>query len=361
MPRGSAPQGSPNVQTGARAGAFEEAAPIVARDVNEPLRAHQRGAQPLDHREQRLGAAAAPDRRRSRRPAGRACARGDRRAPRAARRARRAARARAPPSPRRPPGSWRVRRPDCAARAPGAAPRPRRRVARSSLVSRIRSAASTCARASSCRVSWPPPASASTTQMTPAATAGAASPSSSSPDRIDHGSAIPVVSSSTTSGRDRRFTSSIAAHSSDWTRTSWQTQPPASSMTSPARLLMRRVSMSMRPSSLMITPTRRCSSRPRTRFSVVVLPAPRKPVSSTSGGLRIGLGLVSLHVGLHFTSSIFVGVIGPRAWLGGQRRRHGSGKAAGTQARTAATISGVVRSRSTAHGRAASVSTARCA
>ena len=49
-------------EAGARAGALEEAAPVVAREVNEALRAHQRGAQPLDHREQRLGAAAAPDR-----------------------------------------------------------------------------------------------------------------------------------------------------------------------------------------------------------------------------------------------------------------------------------------------------------
>ena len=107
------------------------------------------------------------------------------------------------------------------------------------------------------------------------------------PERIDQGSAMPVVSSSTTSGFERRVTSAIAAHSSDCTRTSWQTQPPASSITSPARLLMRRVSMSMRPSSLMMTPTRRRSCRPSTRFSVVVLPAPRKPVSTTSGGFGL--------------------------------------------------------------------------
>ena len=52
---GRAPQGSPNVRPVRGAGAFEEAAPIVAREVDEPLRAHQRGAQALDHREQRLG------------------------------------------------------------------------------------------------------------------------------------------------------------------------------------------------------------------------------------------------------------------------------------------------------------------
>src|SRR5690348_11418006 len=54
-------------------------------------------------------------------------------------------------------------------------------------------------------------------------------------------------------------------------------------MTSPERDLMRRVSMSMRPSSLMITPTRRPCAAPSTRLSNVVFPAPRKPVTMSSG------------------------------------------------------------------------------
>src|SRR6266700_2096720 len=54
-------------------------------------------------------------------------------------------------------------------------------------------------------------------------------------------------------------------------------------MTSPERDLTRRVSMSMRPSSLMITPTRRPCAAPSTRLSSVVFPAPRKPVTMSSG------------------------------------------------------------------------------
>src|SRR5579863_7084195 len=44
--------------------------------------------------------------------------------------------------------------------------------------------------------------------------------------------------------------------------------------------------MSMRPSSLMMTPTRRRCCAPSTRFKIVVFPAPRNPVSRTSGGLE---------------------------------------------------------------------------
>ncbi len=354
---GSSPHGSPrrsSVRRPARSRKPRRGSParwtnpfartsLGAEAVPPPPAAARRAAPPCRCRRWRRagrGGAVRPVRRpRTRRPPGR-----------------RAARGRARRSPRRSAESWRARRPGCGGRARGAAPPPPRGAARSSLVSTILSAASTCARASSCRAICPPPASASTAQTTPDATAGAASPSPSKPSRIDQGSAIPVVSSTTTSGLARRATSAIAAHSSDCTRTSWQTQPPASSSTSPARLLTRRVSMSMRPSSLMITPTRRRCCAPSTRFRIVVLPAPRNPVSRTSGGLTVSSADMA---GDCSAFNLRRRRLPPRGGAAPVGDGGPAGNASGTQARTAAAISGVGRSRSTAQSCPRSASSAR--
>ena len=331
-------------EAGARARALEEAAPGVAREVDEALGAHQRRAQALDHREQRLGQQRLRIGERRRRRAGRARARGGRRATR-----------RGAPAHVEQPGDQRrrvalvaagklarsaagLRRASSRCSATTASPAREIQLGQQDPVGRL----DLRARLLVARELRRRPPRRRRRRRRPAATAGAAAPSSSSPDRIDHGSAMPVVSSTTTSGRERRLTSSIAAHSSDCTRTSWQTQPPASSITSPARLLMRRVSMSMRPSSLMITPDAQAQLAPEHAVQRRGLARAEEPGQQHQRRLR-WFRVVSLHRCRRRVERRFVR----------HRRRLArhltgtAGNASGTQARTAATISGVGRSRST--------------
>ena len=80
VPRASVPQGSPNVSPVRAPARSRKPRRSSPGDVNETLRADQRGAEALRSPRAAARAAAAPDRRRSTTAAGRACARGDRRA-----------------------------------------------------------------------------------------------------------------------------------------------------------------------------------------------------------------------------------------------------------------------------------------
>ena len=185
------------------------------------------------------------------------------------------------------------------------------------------------------------------------------SPQASSPSRIDQGSAIPVVSSTTTSGCARRATSAIAAHSSDCTRTSWHTQPPASSITSPARLLMRRrvdvdaaelVDDHADPPPVL---------RPQHPVQERRLARAQKAGEQDQRRFGDGVAADTARDCSARERSILVGDVAPRRAPAPLPAGAPAGERPGTQARTPAAISGVGRSRLTAHASSRSASSAR--
>ena len=159
---------------------------------------------------------------------------------------------------------------------------------RSVLVTSSRSASATCLRASGCSSSWRAALIASTVVTTPASVQKCeTSGLFSSICIIGAGSARPVVSTTMRlnggiSPASRLASSSRSALSRS-ERSVQQTQPLCSTTISPSIASTSRWSSPTAPNSLTITavsPSSGCFSR---WFSSVVLPLPRKPVSTVTG------------------------------------------------------------------------------